>query len=126
MPPPSPEIDALYREAVTLADQARGWFDGPGLDWRRGLALDHQAVVATESLAVTARLMAVIAWALDSGHADPAAPRPRFGAAAFMPFAESSARSLGETPGARIAIAAHALVERVAALDTQSSPPEYR
>lgn len=62
------QIDTLYREAVDLADQAWVWFDGPGMAWRRGLPVDAQAAVAIESLAITARLMAVMAWLLDPAH----------------------------------------------------------
>lgn len=62
-------LDALYRETVTLGEQARTWFDGPGLRWRRKQPGHVQAVVATESLATTARLLAVMAWLLDPRHA---------------------------------------------------------
>lgn len=64
------EMDALYHDVVALGDQARGWFDGPGLAWRKQLPVPEQTAVATESLATTARLMAVMAWLLDPAQAD--------------------------------------------------------
>jgi Protein of unknown function (DUF1465) len=95
------EIDALYADAVALADRARSWFDGPGLTWRQGLTPDDRARVAIETLAVTARLLAVVSWTLDRGAAkgrtaaphglDPAAPLPPVLAA--TPGGEISARS---------------------------------
>ncbi|GGI88738.1 hypothetical protein GCM10007973_26380 [Polymorphobacter multimanifer] len=67
-------LDALYREAVMLADSARGWFDGPGKPWAAAQPVAARARIATESLAITARLMRVIAWALHPGHASDTAP----------------------------------------------------
>ena len=54
--------DALYAEAIRLADQARSWFDGPGKRWRKTLPPLAQAAVASENLAINARLTAAIAW----------------------------------------------------------------
>lgn len=108
-------MDALYRDVVTLGDQARGWFDGPGLVWRRQLPVAEQAAVATESLAITARLMAVMAWLLDPAQPDgvnaplrplvidPAADGP-------IPLV------LAPVPGGRIAMASRQLVARAEAL----------
>jgi regulator of CtrA degradation len=57
-------IDALYVEAMLLADEARGYFDTYGREER--LALDPLLRVgfSCESLKVTTRLMHVIAWLL--------------------------------------------------------------
>jgi hypothetical protein len=58
-------LEALYREVVDLGDRARRWFDGPGVEWRAGLPVDAQAMVAVESLGITGRLLGVMAWLLD-------------------------------------------------------------
>lgn len=57
-------IDALYIDAMVLADEARGYFDEGGRADRE--ALDPMARVgfSCESLKVTTRLMHVIAWLL--------------------------------------------------------------
>ncbi len=55
------------QRAVVLADQARLWFEGPGREWRAGLSPAAQVAVATESLATTARLMALVAWCDGAG-----------------------------------------------------------
>ena len=106
-------VEALYREAVVLGDRARAWFDGPGAGWRAGLPVDAQAQVATESLAVTSRLMAAMAWLLDPVHAADGLPLP--------PFAAESAdiappASLAGTPGGDIIVASRRLCARIAAL----------
>ena len=105
-------IDALYREALLLADQARGWFDGAGRARREGLAAEAEAAFATESLRITARLAAAMAWLVDGGKGVPLAllgelPGP-------LPDA------LAGTPGGQIALASRALAARVAALATEA------
>ena len=57
-------IDALYTEAMLLADEARAYFDTVGRDER--LTLDPFARVgfACESLKVTTRIMHIVAWLL--------------------------------------------------------------
>ena len=106
------ELDALYREAVSLADRARGWFDGQGVAWRNALPARARAAVATESLATTARLMAVIAWSLDRGHAVGDADRPGF--AFQLGTALAGANALANSPGAEIVEASRRLVARIA------------
>ena len=113
-------IEDLYRDAVALADQARGWFDGPGVAWRATLDLADQARVATESLATTTRLLAIITWALDPRHMIRSAP--------LLPFVWSDAdvpvvAPLIGRPGGDIASAARRLTARAAAL-TAHYPPE--
>jgi hypothetical protein len=112
-------VEALYREAVALADRARGWFDGSAAAWRATLDVADQALVATESLATTARLLAIIAWALD--------PRQ---AAALVPFVRRDADTpvaalLLDSTGGEIAAAARRLTARAAALTpgTDVTPP---
>ena len=111
-----PEISRLYRRAVDIARHARHWFDGPGLEWRATLPVADQAAVAAESLRTTARLMAVIAWAVDPRHdKTPGAALPRFASASFADGGSlpSSSPLLG-TPGGDIAIASRQLVDTIA------------
>jgi regulator of CtrA degradation len=106
-------LEALYRESVELADEARGWFDGPGLAWRATLDIADQALVATESLATTARLLAIIAWALDPRHVtDPERPLPFVRADVDSPVA----LPLQGQRGGAIAATARRLTSRAAAL----------
>ncbi|MEO6579809.1 MAG: DUF1465 family protein [Sphingomicrobium sp.] len=57
-------VDALYTEAMVLADEARAYFDDVGKGER--LSLDPFARVgfACESLKVTTRIMHIVAWLL--------------------------------------------------------------
>lgn len=57
-------IDALYVEAMLLADEARGYFDDSGKAERGTLAPLERVAFSCESLKVTTRLMHVIAWLL--------------------------------------------------------------
>jgi regulator of CtrA degradation len=57
-------IDALYTEAMLLADEVRAYFDGPGRGERDLLPPVERVGFACESLRVTTRLMHVIAWLL--------------------------------------------------------------
>ena len=121
-------IDMLYSEAVALADQARGWFDGAGQHWRQQLPPDAQALVATEGLEVTSRLMAVMSWLLDPAHGHDGLAHGHDGSAdghegpAMRPFlAETGADRpllpvLAGTPSGDIALASRQLAARVAAL----------
>ena len=67
-------LEALYCEVLDLGDRARGWFDGPGVAWRAGLAADAQAAVAVESLGTTARLLGAMGWLLDLAQGRGASP----------------------------------------------------
>jgi len=57
-------IDALYVEAMVLADEARSYFDQLGRDDRMSLDPIVRVGFSCESLKVTTRLMHVIAWLL--------------------------------------------------------------
>jgi len=57
-------VDNLYVEAMVMADEARAYFDGPGLEDREDLDVVVRLSFACESLKVTTRLMHVIAWLL--------------------------------------------------------------
>ena len=57
-------VDALYVEAMVLADEARSYFDTQGRDDRLLLDPIDRVGFSCESLKVTTRLMQVIAWLL--------------------------------------------------------------
>ncbi len=57
-------IDALYTEAMILADEARAYFDEAGRDDRQSLEPYARVGFACESLKVTTRIMHIVAWLL--------------------------------------------------------------
>lgn len=118
-------VEQLYAEALLLADEARGYFDGDGRDDRDELGAGGGVTFACESLKATSRLMHVLAWLLarraDGGDADAATAR-------------EPARRLGEEAGsgaedvaglplrARLLIArSQELYARVARLDGEGA-----
>ncbi len=58
-------VDALYIEAMVLADEARSYFDNQARDDRLALVPADRVALSCESLRVTTRLMHVIAWLLN-------------------------------------------------------------
>lgn len=80
-------IDALYTEAMILADEARAYFDEEGRDDRQTLEPFARVGFACESLKVTTRIMHIVAWlltqrAVESGEilaADGRRPERRLG-----------------------------------------------
>lgn len=67
-------IDALYVEAMVLADDARAYFDLFSRDERDALGPMLRVAFSCESLKVTTRLMHVIAWLLSHRNLLAAAP----------------------------------------------------
>lgn len=57
-------VDALYTEAMLLADEARAYFDDDGRDDRLSLEPFVRVGFACESLKVTTRIMHIVAWLL--------------------------------------------------------------
>jgi regulator of CtrA degradation len=57
-------VDSLYLEAMTLADEARGYFDREGAADRGKLDPVARVAFSCESLKVTTRLMHVVSWLL--------------------------------------------------------------
>jgi regulator of CtrA degradation len=57
-------VDALYTEAMILADEARAYFDDAGRDERQLLEPFVRVGFACESLKVTTRIMHIVAWLL--------------------------------------------------------------
>lgn len=114
-------VDALYADAMLLADEARSYFDQHGRDDRMALDPLIRVGFSCESLKVTTRLMHVIAWllnqkAVEAGEmsaADAARPERRLGEAPesdmeLLPLLPDAARRIIET-----SIDIHARVERL-------------
>lgn len=53
---------ALYHEAIRLAAAHRAWVEGPCQALLTGQTVKGKAAISVENLAITARLMAAIAW----------------------------------------------------------------
>ncbi len=83
-------IDALYTEAMLLADEARSYFDEAGRAEREALDPLIRVGFSCESLKVTTRLMHVIAWLLTQRAVDAGELKPR--------DALDAARRLGGAP----------------------------
>jgi len=121
-------IDALYNEAMLLADEARDYFDEAGRADRDALDPPVRVSFSCESLKVTTRLMHVIAWfltqrAVRSGelHASDAFdPRRRLGDA--PPTDQTITDSLPDQ-ARRLVEASIDLHRRVARLDLAQDTP---
>src|SRR6478736_4724908 len=82
-------LDALYTEAMLLADEARAYFDEAGREERDALEPFARVGFACESLKVTTRIMHIVAWLLtqravesgELGSADGRRPERRLGSA---------------------------------------------
>ena len=115
-------VDALYVEAMVLADEVRSYFDGAGSDARDALPPLVRVHFSCEALRVTSRLMHVVAWlltrrALEAGEIAPAQgrdPGRRLGHAADSDPAAFTA--LPDTARALIE-ASRELYQRVQRLD---------
>ncbi|MBV8594365.1 MAG: DUF1465 family protein [Caulobacteraceae bacterium] len=60
----SPAFQELFREGMTLVEQAAAYLDGPGRAESRGLSRPASLAYATESMRITSRLMQVASWLL--------------------------------------------------------------
>lgn len=94
-------VDALYTDAMLLADDVRAYFDDDGGSVRGTLSAFDRVLFSCESLKITTRLMHVIAWLLTqraveagelSAHGAQSAAR-RLG-----PLVESSVAALAVLP----------------------------
>ena len=114
--------DALYVEAMVLADETRSYFDVIGREEREGLAAIDRVAFSCESLKVTTRLMHIIAWlltqrAVDCGELtdrDALSPSRRLGEA---PESDFSVVEMMPVQAAAIIHASIDLHRRVARLD---------
>ena len=57
-------VDALYTEAMLLADETRSYFDDAGREERDALAPGLRVEFACEALKGTTRLMQIVGWLL--------------------------------------------------------------
>jgi regulator of CtrA degradation len=115
-------VDALYTEAMLLADEARAYFDDAGKGERLLLEPFVRVGFACESLKVTTRIMHIIAWlltqrAIETGelnHTDGRRPERRLGHAAT-----SDPKVIEQMPPAaqRLITASSDLYARVQRLD---------
>ena len=115
-------IDALYTEAMLLADEARAYFDEAGRGERDALEPFARVGFACESLKVTTRIMHIVAWlltqrAVESGEirvADGRRPERRLGHAS-----DSDPLVVGQLPPAaqKLVTASTELYSRVERLD---------
>ncbi|KQR81339.1 DUF1465 family protein [Sphingomonas sp. Leaf343] len=120
-------VDALYTDAMLLADEARAYFDEAGRAEREALDPFARVTFSCESLKVTTRLMHVIAWlmtqrAVDAGEISRRAasdPSRRLGEAPA--YDADVAATLPPRAGRLIASSA-ALHRRAAAMDRTLSP----
>ena len=123
-------IDGLYVEAMTLAETARGYFDGIGRQERDSLNPIARVAFSCESLKVTTRLMHVIAWVLtqraveagEMGWTEARDPVRRLGSSP-----ESEERQVDELPPraqtlTRASLDLHRRVERLDQLADQHGP----
>ncbi|MES2904098.1 MAG: DUF1465 family protein [Pseudomonadota bacterium] len=115
-------VDALYTEAMLLADEARAYFDDVGKGERLMLEPFARVGFACESLKVTTRIMHIVAWlltqrALETGELNQIEghrPEHRLGHATT-----SDAKVLEQMPPAaqRLIMASSDLYARVERLD---------
>jgi regulator of CtrA degradation len=118
-------VDALYIEAMVLADEARSYFDTQARDDRLVLDPVDRVAFSCESLKVTTRLMHVIAWLLSQralaageiSRGEAAKPERRLGAAQAS---DSGLMPKLPEQGADLIRASEELYERVRRLDEGS------
>lgn len=118
-------VDTLYLEAMTLADEARSYFDREGAADRGRLDPVARVAFSCESLKVTTRLMHVVSWllvqkAVQAGELDEAqagTPERRLGRATDS---DDPLRLAFLPPRSREIIdCSRDLYDRIARLDTQ-------
>ncbi len=115
-------VDALYVEAMLLADEARAYFDDVGKGERLLLEPFERVGFACESLKVTTRIMHIVAWlltqrAIETGelhYVDGRRPERRLGHATA-----SDSKVVEQLPPAaqRLIIASGDLYARIQRLD---------
>ena len=64
LPIASDRVAAIYRDAMRLAEAARGYFDRDGATARAALSPEARTMLAAESVRITARLLATVSWVL--------------------------------------------------------------
>ena len=119
-------IDALYIEAMVLADEARAYFDDACHDSRIRMTPLARVTFSCESLKVTTRLMHVIAWLLNQkaivrGDGAPS-DRVQLGAAAMSEGSELA--GLPED-ALRVVMASDDLYQRIKRIDKTMHVARY-
>lgn len=114
----------LFRDTLACGEAARGWFDGPGQAWRATQPPLAQAGAATESLAVSVRLLAVMNWLLDPAHVGAPTQLKAILHREVLPFADD--HPLAATPGGAIARASRQVLARAEALAAQYKSAQYK
>ena len=120
-------VDALYTEAMLLADEMRGYFDDQGLAERDALPPRERAAFACEALKGTARLMQVIGWLLmrraiehgELAEGDPSSAERRLGEA---PAVDREALQRFPEGARRLLTAVVELYDRVRRIDEAAEP----
>ena len=114
-------VDALYVEAMLLADESRGYFDERGRIEREALSPIARVAFTCESLKVTTRLMHIIAWLLTRRAVESGEISQREGRDPARRLGRIDARrsDVSILPGTAQALigASHDLYERVRRLD---------
>jgi regulator of CtrA degradation len=115
-------VDALYVEAMVLADEARAYFDDHGRTDREGLDPIVRVSFSCESLKVTTRLMHVVAWlltrrAVDAGEIDFREARSSSRRLGIAPVSEPAAIEQLPSVARALVDASADLYARVARLD---------
>ena len=113
-------VETLYTEALRLASASRSYFDGPGKAERAALPAALRASLSVESLHITARLMAIVAWgllrqAVAAGDINPAAalhPDRRLGKAEIAGAKPATALAQFPDRARSLSIATQELFER--------------
>lgn len=114
--------DALYAEAMLLADEARGYFDEPGRADSAGLNPITRVRFSCEALKVTTRLLHAVAWlltrrAIDAGEIAPAEARLPSRRLGVAPEPDEEAFALMPQRAQSLIAASIDLYRRVAHLD---------
>jgi regulator of CtrA degradation len=115
-------VDALYVEAMVLADEARAYFDDHGRSDREALDPIVRVSFSCESLKVTTRLMHVVAWlltrrAVEAGEIDAREARSSSRRLGIAPVSEPVAVAQLPSVARALVDASTDLYARVARLD---------
>lgn len=111
-------IDALYVEALVLADEARTYFDETSLAERAALAPAVRVHFSCEAIKVTSRLMHVISWLLSARASSADIHQP----IAAVPSTPASSLSLFPEAAGALIVASERLYERVSRLQAEAEP----
>jgi len=109
-------IDALYIEALVLADEARTYFEEDCKSERDGLAPKARVQFSCEAIKVTTRLMHVITWLLSAR----ASADTYFGQIAAVPPTPTATLAVLPSAARTLITTSQSLYERVARLDTMA------